>query len=82
MVITIVILLILAGGSINLIAGSNGILEKTSTAVELSALAAEKEQLQLDLVSAQMDAITTGNLEIGPKFYQKLLKNMENCRMT
>lgn len=74
LVITIVILLILASISLNLIAGGNGILEKTSTAVEISALAAEKEQLQLALVAAQMDAITTGNLEIESQILSEIIE--------
>ena len=67
LVVTIIILFILAGVSLNLISGSNGILEKAKSATEISQLAAKKEQLELDLVAAKADVIINGEKEISHK---------------
>ena len=74
LVITIIVLLILAGVSINLVAGSNGILGKATKAVEVSKLATQKEQLQLDLAAAQMDVISNGKLEIDQKTLTEIIE--------
>ncbi len=54
--------------------GSNGILGKATEAVEVSKLAAQKEQLQLDLAAAQMDAISSGKLEIEQKTLTEIIE--------
>lgn len=74
LVITIIILLILVGVSINLIAGSNGILKKATNAVEIHELAAQKEQLQLDLVAAQADTIMNGQTQISQKTLTEIIE--------
>ena len=47
LVVTIIVLLILAGISINLIAGSNGILQKATNAVSITEIASAKENAEL-----------------------------------
>lgn len=61
LIITIIILLILAGISIGMLSGSNGILQKATDAKTNTEKASEKEQLQIEvLVSYNKN----GNLEI------------------
>ncbi len=54
--------------------GSNGILGKATEAVKVSKLETQKEQLQLDLASAQMDAISSGKLEIDQKTLTEIIE--------
>ena len=53
LVITIVVLLILAGVSIAMLTGSNGILQQTGKAKEQTEIASEKEQIQLAYTAIQ-----------------------------
>ena len=55
LVVTIIVLLILAGVSLSLVAGSDGILNKASSAVEKDADASVKEQAGLALTEAKAD---------------------------
>ncbi len=55
LVITIIVLLILAGVSINLVAGSNGILGKATKAVDVNNMAKIKEEIELKIAELQMD---------------------------
>lgn len=57
LVVTIIVLIILAGISINLILGENGIITKSSEAKDLQSEASEKEQILLAMASAQIDNI-------------------------
>ena len=57
LVITIVVLLILAGVSINLVVGNQGILTKTKKADEDAKQAAIKEQIDLALTNYQIEKI-------------------------
>ncbi len=50
LVVTIIVLLILAGVSLRLVAGEQGILKRTENAVNKNSLAALKEQVDLELV--------------------------------
>lgn len=55
LVITIIILLILAGVSVNLVAGSRGIMSRTSNAVRMNDSATAAEQAELRIAEVQMD---------------------------
>ena len=54
LVITIIILLILAGVTINLVMGEDGILGKAKQATEKTEIASIKEQIQTDILGEQM----------------------------
>ena len=75
LVITIIVLLILAGVSLNLIAGSDGILEKASNAVGKTEIAGAKEQIELLLVDYKSDYFegkyVEGTETSNPKDYVK-----------
>ena len=60
LVITIIILIILAGVSINLIFNEDGILEKTKYAAKEYEIAEVKEQIQMDIVAKQLE--NNGNI--------------------
>lgn len=80
LVITIVVLLILAGVSINLVVGNQGILTKTKKADEDTKQAAIKEQIDLALTNYQIEKIANDNLNF--KDYmedeeQSGIKNLE-----
>ena len=65
LVITIIVLLVLAGIAISMIAGDNGILTKTKTTVKSNIDAQEQEELQLVVIAAKlagMGDLTTDNL--------------------
>ena len=55
LVITIIVLLILAGISIQMLTGDNGILQKATEAKENTDLAQRKEELQLAITGASVD---------------------------
>jgi len=63
LVVTIIILLILAGVTISIIAGSNGLFNKTENAVEISNYATAKEKVEL-AVAASFDETATLNEEM------------------
>lgn len=76
LVVTIIVLLILAGVSISLVLGNNGVLTQASGAVTKTNVAKVKEDVDLALSSLQADyyiAMTTDS-SISSKFYtvQKL----------
>jgi hypothetical protein len=60
LVITIIVLLILAGVSINSIIGENGILTKAQDAVSQTDIAEVTEKVQMDLVELQMNSNSRG----------------------
>ena len=62
LVITIIILIILAGISINILLGENGIIDKTKQGAENYQKAAEEEQKILDQVNVSIDSNNTGNI--------------------
>ena len=61
LVVTIVVLLILAGVSINSVLGENGIIIKAKEAAEKTAAAQEKEMIERNLLEQELegDCITT-----------------------
>ena len=61
LVITIIVLIILAGISINLLLGDNGIIKKAQSAGEESEKASDLERIKLAVMEATIDKATTGN---------------------
>ena len=57
LVVTIIVLIILAGISINLLLGDNGIITKAKEAKKQQKIAEIKEKISLELASAETDAI-------------------------
>ena len=64
LVITIIILLILAGVSLNLIAGENGILTRAEKAVSATKIAAIREEIELEMANLKM------------QYYENMLKEI------
>ncbi len=62
LVVTIIVLLILAGVSINLVAGSNGLLNKATKAVDVTNMAKIKEDIELKIAEMQMDYYSDSSL--------------------
>ncbi len=58
LVVTIIVLIILAGVSINLILGDNGIITKAKQAEKAQIIAEAKEKIATDILSAEMEAVT------------------------
>lgn len=73
LVVTIIVLLILAGISIAMLTGSNGVLDKTAEAAEKTDEAEVKERVQLEYL-ASYDTDGKFNLEI---FKEKLNENLQ-----
>ena len=63
LVITIIVLIILAGVSINLVLGENGIVNMSKRAKENTELAAKEEKIILDNLLSQIDGNATYNKE-------------------
>ena len=61
LVITIIVLIILAGVSINLVLGENGIVNISKRAKENTELAAKEEKIILDNLLSQIDGNATYN---------------------
>ena len=55
MVVTIIILLILAGVSLNFVLGENGIITRTKTTGKIQTIATIKEALELEKVDIQVE---------------------------
>ena len=72
LVITVIVLIILAGVSINMIVGDNGIITQTQKAAEDTKQAQEKEMISLAMLEKEM-----GNteLEVGTPLYSKTVAN-------
>ena len=66
LVITIIVLLILAGVSISMLTGENGILTQTQNAKEKTEIASEKEAIQLTMINRQMTNDEKYNIELVP----------------
>ena len=62
LVVTIIILIILAGISISLLTGENGIIERTKTAKQETLIAQYKEKI--DLVKAEVGVKNEGNITL------------------
>ena len=54
LVITIIVLLILAGVSISMLTGDNGILMKAQRAKDVTQISSEKEALQLTMINKKL----------------------------
>ena len=74
LVITIIVLIILAGVAINLTLGENGILRRAQDAQKLSDKATVKEKIEVAIVEVQVEEVTsTGSLTL-----QKLYETLES----
>ena len=62
LVVTIIVLLILAGVSLNLVAGSNGIMNRATKAVDVTNMAKIKEDIELKIAEMQMDYYSDSSL--------------------
>ena len=60
LVITIIVLIILAGVSINLVVGDNGIITKAKDAKEKTEIASLKTEISLEILEKQMESSETG----------------------
>ena len=72
LVITIIVLLILAGVTIAALSGDNGILKNAAKAKEMMSIAQEKEVIQ---IVATKGFNKNNNVEIGEPLYSKTLEN-------
>ena len=75
LVVTIIVLLILAGISLNLIAGSNGIMERAMKVVDTYDYAKLKESLELSNAEMLLDCLGGGDLETD--LYDYIVKRCE-----
>lgn len=73
LVVTIIVLLILAGVSINMLTGQNGILNRTNEAKKNSQVANEKESIEMAISSSKMQNIDS--FEITETSLEQALKN-------
>ena len=73
LVVTIIVLIILAGVSINMIVGDNGIITQAQKATEDTKQAQEKESIQLAILQASME----GEIEnvVGIPLYDRTIEN-------
>ena len=74
LVITIIVLIILAGVAINLTLGENGILRRAEDAEKLSNEATVKEKIETAVLQVQVEEV----VETGRLTLQKLYKNLES----
>ena len=73
LVITIIVLIILAGVSINTLIGDNGIITKAQQAKENILLAQEEETKQLNQLYSQLNYIEGGEIDGDKEAIEKLL---------
>ncbi len=72
MVITIIVLLILAGVTLKMVIGEQGILKRTSMAVDKNSEETAREKLNLELQALRMDKVSEANYNSGAYIDQKL----------
>lgn len=72
LVITIIVILILAGVSLSLMAGENGIMKRTTTGVEKHSEEAAREKLNLELQGLKIDKMSEENYNSGAYVNKKL----------
>ena len=77
LVITIIVLIILAGISINLLLGDNGIIKKAQIAGAESEKASDLEKMKLAVMEALIDEKTTGNNNLE----QALRNNLDSSKL-
>ena len=75
LVITIIVLLILAGVSIAMLRGDNNIITKASQAKEKNSQSSAKEKLELVLIDLQTDKVTDSNYNNGQYLNNKIQEN-------
>ena len=63
LIITIIVLLILAGVSISLTVGDNGVLKNAMVASEKTEIESEREMIQTEYVSKMMENVDKDNIE-------------------
>ena len=73
LVVTIIVLLILAGVSIAMLAGDNGILTQANNAKKQTEISSEKEAIQLTMINKEVS--NNSKYDIGRKLYKKTLEN-------
>ena len=78
LVVSIIVLLILAGISISMLSGENGILNRATEAKRTYQISSEKEAISLIVASAQIDTSLGNNANyIGKKLYTKNFVNSD-----
>ena len=77
LVVTIIIMLILAGVTISSLTSENGIITKARLAKQMSETSSEKEAIQLDIALAKMDNILdeSNKYYIGEELFDRTLEN-------
>ena len=83
LIITVIILIILAGVSLNLALGQNGIFQKSKEAVDKYTIASEREYLEQNILLYQMHETTNDNSikKLGEELTTQNLYNGENWNM-
>lgn len=83
LVITIIILIILAGVSISMLVGDNGIIRQAERAKELSKASSEQEAMELVITLAQMESQlnASNSYYIGIPLYDKNFENGNSWNM-
>lgn len=71
LIVTIIVLIILAGISINLILGENGLIEKAKYAKEKTQTSSEEEIIKLKILENELN----NNFNLGKKLYDKTIEN-------
>ena len=88
LIITIIVLLILAGVTISAITGNESVMEKAQQAKEKTDIASEKEGIQLAIISAMankqdVSEITEGDLnELSPNYFQDFSRDIDHWDVT
>lgn len=75
LVVTIIVLLILAGVSISTLVGDNGLLTKTIYAKKKYEEAAKAEELQLEILNAQIGESSNGNISSATQVVGKMIES-------
>ena len=73
LVVTIIVLLILAGVSISMLTGDKGILGQANNAKKQTEISSEKEAIQLTMINKEVS--NNSKYDIGRKLYKKTLEN-------
>lgn len=79
LVITIIVLLILAGVSISMLTSDNGIIKQAQTAKEETIISSEKEAIQLTMINREMTGDEKYN--IGEELRDRTLANGDNWKI-
>ncbi|MFR5190435.1 MAG: hypothetical protein ACLTEH_04230, partial [Clostridia bacterium] len=80
LVITIIILIILAGVSINMLVGENGIITQAQKAKENTQIAQEEEQKNLNRLDEQIENEGMIVVKIGDKAYTSIQKAVDSIQ--